>query len=299
MSAALVTGSAGFIGRHFTARLRSEGWDVSEVDIANPDRPMDCRHYFAIADRRFDLVVHCAATVGGRAKIDGDPLGVATNLALDADLFRWIRRTEPAHTVYFSSSAAYPVHLQAKGQHKDRLAETDIDLEHPEMPDQTYGLAKLTGEYLAEQANRDGLRVYVFRPFSGYGEDQSLDYPFPSFIHRAATQQDPFEVWGDGTQTRDWIHVDDIIGAVQAAIRYDIPGPINLGWGEPVSMGELIMLCCEQAGHVPETIDLRPEMPAGVHHRVADARKMLSFYAPTVTLEEGVARALAATPVTA
>jgi nucleoside-diphosphate-sugar epimerase len=293
MRTALVTGSSGFIGRHIVDHLVDDGWAVTPCDLQDVT-PTDCRDFFASSDRTFDMAVHCAATVGGRARIDGDPLGVATNLALDAALFQWVRRTQPAHTVYFSSSAAYPVSLQAKGQHKDRLAENDIDLEHPQMPDQTYGLAKLTGEYLAAQAAADGHRIHVFRPFSGYGEDQSLDYPFPSFIARAANREDPFEVWGDGTQTRDWIHVDDIIGAVMAAVRYDIAGPVNLGWGEPVSMGELVMAICEQAGHVPETVDLRPDRPTGVWHRVADARKMLSFYAPTVPLEEGIARALAA-----
>lgn len=292
---ALVTGSAGFIGRHFAHRLEAEGHTVERVDIDDPDRPTDCRDFFAYSCRTFDLVVHCAAIVGGRARIDGDPLAVATNLAIDSDMFRWALRTRPGRVVYFSSSAAYPIHLQHRSCHRAQLTESDIDLDHPALPDQTYGWAKLTGELLARHAAQQGLRVHVFRPFSGYGEDQSLDYPFPSFIARAAARQDPFEIWGDGSQTRDWIHVDDIVGAVQAAVRFDIEGPVNLGWGEPVSMGELVLEVCEQAGYHPH-IDLRRDMPTGVHHRVADARKMLSFYAPQVTLSEGVARALAAAP---
>src|SRR5882762_4540552 len=98
-------------------------------------------------------------------------------------------------------------------------------------PDMTYGWAKLTGEVLAGYAIQAGLQVQVFRPFSGYGEDQALDYPFPSFIDRALRWAEPFEIWGDGTQTRDWIHIDDIVGATLAAIDQDVKGPINLGWG--------------------------------------------------------------------
>lgn len=295
----LVTGSAGFIGRHFVDHFRAEGGHrITLADIADPDLPFDCRQLFAHDGTTYDLVVHCAAIVGGRAKIDGDPLAIATNLAIDSDMFRWATRTRPGRIVYFSSSAAYPVHLQQAGVHRAHLVESDIDLDRPALPDQTYGWAKLTGEILARQAQAEGLRVHVFRPFSGYGEDQALDYPFPSFVGRAAAGADPFEVWGDGRQTRDWIHVDDIIGAVLAAVHYDIPGPVNLGWGEPVSMGELVMAICEQAGYRPE-IRLRPDQPTGVHYRVADASRMLSFYCPTVTLEEGIARALAATPIAA
>lgn len=298
MKRALVTGSAGFIGRHFAARLRADGYIVTGVDIDDPADPRDCREFFTYSYRQFDLVVHCAAVVGGRARIDGDPLAIATNLSIDSDMFRWALRTGPARVVYFSSSAAYPTHLQARGAHRERLHEADIDLQHPAGPDQTYGWCKLTGELLAAHAQAAGLRVHVFRPFSGYGSDQSLDYPFPSFIARAARRADPFEVWGDGTQVRDWIHVDDIVEAVLAAIRYDVAGPVNLGWGEPVSMGELVMRICEHAGYAPE-IDLQPGAPSGVHHRVADATKMLSFYAPAVDLDEGIARALQAAQVAA
>lgn len=294
----LVTGSSGFVGRHFVAHFRADGHQVIEADINDPDSPVDCRQLFADDRTVYDLVVHCAAVVGGRAKIDGDPLAATANLAIDSDMFRWAARTQPGRIVYFSSSAAYPVHLQCRGVHRAHLTESDVNLDHPALPDQTYGWAKLTGELLARQAQNEGLRVHVFRPFSGYGEDQALDYPFPSFVRRAADQADPFEVWGDGTQTRDWIHVDDIVGAVTAAIRYDIAGPVNLGWGEPVSMGELVLSICEQAGYQPK-FDLRADRPTGVHYRVADATKMLSFYAPTVPLEEGIARALAAAPVAA
>lgn len=291
---ALVSGSAGFIGRHMADRLEQEGWDVFGLDIADPEFPLDCRHYFAEpTSNHYDLVVHCAAIVGGRATIDGNPLAIAANLSIDQALFDWATRTQPDHIVYFSSSAAYPVRLQQPGP-RFRLHERDIDLDQPSQPDSMYGWCKLTGERLARLYADTGGRVHVFRPFSGYGETQSLDYPFPSFIRRAVDRDDPFDVWGDGTQTRDWIHVDDIVAAVLAAIRYDDPGPVNLGWGEPVTMGELVMNICEQAGFTPN-IRLRPDMPAGVHHRVADAARMLSFYCPTVTLDEGIARALAET----
>lgn len=290
---ALITGSSGFIGRHFSDRLGGDGWTLTRIDVADPLTPMDCRDFFAGDTGGFDLVVHCAAVIPDRARRHTDPLSIAENLAIDSDMFRWAARTRPAHIVYFSSCAAYPLTITGRP-----MAETDIDLDDVRSPDALYGWEKLTGERLARAAQAQGLRVHVFRPFSGYGEDQSLDYPFPSFIRRAAERADPFEVWGDGTQTRDWIHVDDIVGAVLAAIHHDITGPVNLGWGEPVSMGELVMSICEHAGHTPR-IDLRLERPPGAPWRVADATRMLSFYAPAVTLEEGIDRALTAALQTA
>jgi nucleoside-diphosphate-sugar epimerase len=284
---ALVTGSAGFIGRNFVSRLRADGYDVTTVDIAYPGvRSMDCRTFFACDTSRYDLVVHCAAVIPDRQQREDHPLAIAENLELDSAMFRWALRTRPAKVVYFSSCAAYPLTILDRPMH-----ESDINLDDPRGPDALYGWEKLTGEILARAAAADGLDVTVFRPFSGYGTDQSLDYPSPSFIARARDHADPFDIWGDGAQVRDWIHVDDIVGAVLAAIRYHIGGPINLGWGEPVSMGELVMQVCEAAGYTPR-INLRLDAPTGARWRVADAARMLSFYAPTVTLEEGIRRAL-------
>jgi nucleoside-diphosphate-sugar epimerase len=123
-------------------------------------------------------------------------------------MFQWALRTKPDHVVYYSSSAAYPIDLQGYGS-EHKLVEDDIDLDNVRLPDLTYGWAKLTGEILAKYAEQEGLRVHVFRPFSGYGEDQDLTYPFPSFIHRGVHRYNPFSIWGTGKQVRDFIHIED------------------------------------------------------------------------------------------
>ena len=132
----------------------------------------------------------------------------------------------------------------------------------------------------------------VLRPFSGYGSDQDETYPFPAFIRRARERQDPFEIWGDGSSTRDWIHIDDLVGATLAAVERDVAGPVNLGTGKATSFDELAGLVTAAAGYQPELKHL-PNAPQGVHHRVCDPSRMLDFYTPTVTLEEGIRRALA------
>lgn len=301
MPSALITGAAGFVGRHFTRHLREAGWRVCPIDVAvldgNPDNVIrwDARDYFreSADDVSYDLVLHCAAVVGGRQVIDGNPLAQAVNLELDAAMFAWAMRTRPGRVIYFSSSAAYPEKLQ-DGSLRHKLTEKDINLAAREfgMPDQLYGWAKLTGELLARRAVLEGLAVTVVRPFSGYGEDQDACYPFPAFIDRALRREDPFIVWGHGQQVRDFIHIDDIVASVLKMFEWDDGETINLGSGIPVSMLRLAGYICEAAGYDPE-FETVPTAPAGVSYRVADTDMQRRFCgAPKVTLEEGISRAL-------
>ncbi len=281
----LITGDSGFVGGYFHKAL--DGHDIVGVDIKNG---IDARKFFATDETCFDLVVHLAAIVGGRATIEGEPLSVAVDLAIDSELFQWALRTKPGRIVYYSSSAAYPIKLQDYGS-THQLVETDIDLNDIQSPDYTYGWAKLTGEMLAGYAEKEGLRVHVFRPFSGYGEDQSLDYPFPSFIKRGVDKANPFKIWGSGNQVRDFIHMDDVVAATIEAVRQDVQGPINLGLGRPTSFNELAALVSSECGYSPE-IEHVLGAPEGVQYRCSDPAKMLSFYTPKISLEEGISRAV-------
>jgi nucleoside-diphosphate-sugar epimerase len=285
----LLTGSAGFIGRHLYRALDERGHHVTTCDL-RPAHRGDALDLFRTDRTRYDLAIHCAAVVGGRASIDGSPLGVGTNLALDSWFMRWIAASKTRRAVYYSSSAAYPVDLQGENS-GHRLREDDIDLATPRQPDATYGLAKLTGEQLVPYAEAEGCRVHVLRPMSGYGSDQADVYPFPSFISRAARRDNPFEIWGTGRQVRDWVHIDDVVGATLAAVDQDIVGPVNIGTGRPTSFNDLAIMVCSQAGYRPQLQHIL-NAPDGVQYRVADPGRLLSFYQPKVSLEEGIRRAL-------
>lgn len=280
----LITGHRGFVGRHFVHRLEA-GNDITGVDISTGE---DCRVFFKRCNTQFDLVIHLAAIVGGRALIEGQPLAVATDLSIDSDFFSWVVRTKQHKVIYYSSSAAYPISLQS---FEYKLYEEDINLSDIGTPDMTYGWAKLTGEMLAQYAEAEGTRVHIFRPFSGYGPGQSLDYPFPSFIQRGLAREKPFTVWGSGTAVRDFIHIDDIVEATLTAVKEDVPGPVNLGLGRPTSFNELAMMIMELNMYRAPIHHLR-DKPVGVSYRCSSNKKMLSFYTPKVTLEEGIVRAL-------
>lgn len=286
----LITGHRGFVGRHFQKFYESQGHTILGVDIVDS---MDVRKFFSLANHtKFDLVIHLAAVVGGRAKIEGNPLSVAVDLSIDAEMWQWAIRTKQPRVVYFSSSAAYPVELQRKQSHK-KLVESDINLDDIRNPDLTYGWSKLTGEYLAQFAEAEGVRTHVFRPFSGYGEDQALDYPFPSFIERGKNRENPFVIWGDGTQTRDFVHISDVVNCVDAAVKQDYRGPLNIGTGHPTSFKQLGEMVAKAEGYFPK-FKFLTDKPEGVNWRVADISAMLQVYTPKIDLETGIKRALGA-----
>lgn len=198
--------------------------------------------------------------------------------------------------LYLSSSAAYPVELQ-NGARLVQLAERDLTLVGHATPDARYGWTKLTGERLAEAARESGASVTVIRAFSGYGEDQSDNFPFRAIVERARRRDDPFVVWGSGRQVRDWLHIDDFVNGALAVVESGTEDPVNLCTGVGTSMLELARMCCAEVGYSPEVTPL-PDKPAGVAYRVGDPTRFFEYWQPKVTLEEGVRRALNSLTVT-
>lgn len=303
---ALVTGDRGFLGRHFTAELKRRGYEVYGMDTKTTPT-LDCRTYFRTYLSRgpvyqelnaghLDLVVHCAAVVGGRETIERDPLKTAESLSIDAEMFRWAAVARPGRVLYISSSAAYPVALQAASARRELLKE---DWVHPGIspgtPDEVYGWSKVTGERLAFELRRTGVPVTVVRPFSGYGEDQDPVYPFRAIADRVKALEPghPLEVWC-GDCVRDWVHVDDVVAGALAVATSGTEDPVNLCTGRPTSFTDLARLMLAAAGKADHGILARPDMPQGVAYRVGDPDRMTGYYIPQVSLEQGVARALKA-----
>ncbi len=316
----LITGGAGFVGRHFTRRFLEMGDTVHVVDSVAPltggidpadGWPLfdprdftsftfhkeDCRSFFSrVRDTDFDYAVHLAAMVGGREVIENNPIAVADDLSIDAAYWQWAVAARPGKTLCFSSSAAYPVSRQQESGY-ELLREDMIDFSSGiGLPDMTYGWAKLTCEYLARLAYRKhGLRSICFRPFSGYGEDQSAAYPFPSICMRVLANRGAktLHVWGSGRQLRDFIHIDDCVeGALAMMDRIDDGGAVNLSTGVYTSFLDFARLAAHCCGFTPEVGGMT-DKPSGVFARAGDTalQNKLGF-AARVAFAEGVARAL-------
>lgn len=286
---ALVTGSEGFIGSHFTHYLRESGYSVLEVDIRNPKVDIDCRKFFHTSHMHFDLVIHAAAVIPHLASRQRNAMPVAGNLEIDSSFFQWVLNTRPTKTVYFSSAAAYPIDLN----HRSRpLQEDDIDLDDLRQPDGMYGFYKLAGEVQAREAKRQGLYVLVVRPQTGYGIGQTVNYPIPAMVRRAIRHEDPFAIWGSGAQVRDPVYVDDIVGSVMAMLDLEFQGPVNIGSGEAWRMADIAALVCDTIGYQPE-FEFLTEKPEGSPARYADTVLMNKFYQPTISLRDGIRAMLA------
>jgi len=259
--------------------------DVRDV-IRNFQKDTSYFKQFGFDFERFNDVFHFAAIVGGRLKIDGDPMMVAQDLSIDAEFFQWVCTNKPDRVLYPSSSAAYPVSKQTEGS-AIALRESDIDFNNMGQPDMT------TGEYLAHIAAKHyDVHITCIRPFSGYGEDQDLSYPVPAIALRAAYKEAPFEVWGSGHQGRDFVHIDDVIDCILLAMDKIHDGTaINIGMGKLTTFREIIGLFTKFAGYSPEIKPLL-DKPVGVHSRYCnmDFVKETLGWEAKISTEEGMRR---------
>jgi GDP-L-fucose synthase len=278
-----------------------EKWFVGDPTIFSNFQWLnqDCREFFKNYCREeIDVVIHLAAVVGGRLTIELNPLSVAEDLEIDSTFWRWVARVKPEHVIHFSSSAAYPIQLQTKDVAK-LLVESDLNLEDIQgIPDLTYGWAKLTSEFTSRIAfEQFGVKVATYRPFSGYGEDQDLSYPFSSIAKRAVdakkSESNFFEIWGSGMQSRDFIHITDVVRLVLSSYEeLDAFTPINLGTGIGTSFFQLAEYALELC-NLEIQIKNQSDKPEGVFFRVADVSQMTKLgLKPTISVKEGMGRAI-------
>ena len=308
MTRVLITGAAGFLGRWFVQHHLDQGdYVVAVDDLSNPHsfwlhddhpnffrRQTDLGHFLKqhAGIEPYDIAYHLAAPVGGREKIEGDPLFNADSLRLDSLFFRWAV-DKVGIAVYPSSSAVYGVTFQ-QGMGM-RLFE---GMFHPkdqtwQAADEMYGTTKMVGEYLAWKAAGYGLNTLCIRPFSGYGEGQSMEYPVPSIVARAKRQENPLLVWGTGLQARDFVHVEDVIGATVARLNAGVHGysSMNIASGQPTTFYEIAQMAGQLAYYTP-TITTDVNKPAGVNSRYGDTSLMYRYYLPKISLAEGLRRVM-------
>lgn len=278
-----------------TPRIRYFEADV--ISLLGPEIGIGPESGMGISWPAFTEAFHLASIVGGRKKIEEEPLVVGLDLAIDSVFFMWASKTgQVERLLYASSSAAYPIDLQTEGESVP-LRESYIDFPNATigMPDMTYGWSKLTGEFLGYLlAEKHGIPTCSVRPFSGYGEDQDTTYPVPAIAARAAAREDPLTVWGSGRQSRDFVHIEDCIVAMRKAIEKIEDGSgINIGSGKATTFLEIAATYARIAGYEPE-IKGTGTGPVGVHARYAaveNARERLDWE-PAISLDEGLGRVL-------
>ena len=295
---ALVTGGAGFIGSHLVDALMSQGDKVRVFDDLSTGRRENLRPdaefvQASIVDRPaldaamkgVDAVFHLAAVVSVQQCL-ADPAGsnevnvTGTARVLQAAAAAGVRRV-----VFVSSAAVYgdsPVSPKREDLAPDPLS--------------PYAVAKLAGERLG--ATIPGIEFVAVRFFNVYGPRQAPDSPYsaviPIFLKTIEAGR-PLPVFGDGTQTRDFTFVGDVVAGLLLAS--DAPGlhgrVFNVATGRAVSVADMAHALGRAAGR-PVELDFRPPRPGEILHSLADveaARRELHFRA-RVTLDEGLAEAV-------
>ena len=308
---ALVTGGASFIGSTLTDQLLARGARVRVVDDLSSGHLDNIRAHlgggsvdFLHADLRepgvaraamhgVDTVFHLAADHGGRGYVDLHQAGPASNFFLDGLVFGEALRAKVKKVVFASSGCVYPNFLQSD-THKE-IYLTEEMTQGPKDADNTYGWAKLMGEItLQAYAKEHGMGAASCRYFTVYGPRGVENHAVIAMIARAFLGQNPFEIWGDGSQIRNWTYIDDIVeGTILAGEKINDGTAINLGTMERITVLECAKMVCDFTKHKAE-IKKRPEMPTGPMNRVADnaLAKRLLGWEPKVAFREGLKRTI-------
>ncbi len=293
----LITGGAGFIGHNLAIRLKNKGFEVRVLDslerstglavkkLEEAGVPVTRAGVTSMNDvknalKNIDVVVHAAAYTDVAESMENPSLYFDKNVLGTASVAEASLKTGVGLFIYLSSAAVYgdPVRLP-------------VDENHPAEPLSPYGLSKLMGEDVARFFSRLGLKYVVLRLFNVYGPGQNAAYAgvITRFMERVRNRLPPV-VYGDGEQTRDFIHVDDVSQAVELAISTRCLNQVfNIGTGKPVRIRDLAILVMRLHGVGGEPV-YAAKRPGDIKHSYADvskARSLLGFE-PRIGLEEGL-----------
>jgi nucleoside-diphosphate-sugar epimerase len=302
----LVTGGAGFIGSHIVGRLVGEGKLVRVLDNLSTGESIrlktvrDAIEFVEgdLADERVsdevvrdvDYVLHQAAVPSVQRSVY-DPIGTnRANVTATLNLLESCRKAGVRRLVYAASSSAYG--------DTEILPKTEAMSSNPLSP---YALQKLVGErYCKLYYDLYGLETVSLRYFNVFGPDQDPHSEYSAVIPKFITKllaKEPITVYGDGEQSRDFTHVENVVEANMLALRaIEAPGNVcNIGCGERITLNKLIHLMEEILGVKAQVNYIAPKA-GDVRHSLADitrAQRLLG-YEPKVMVKEGLRKTVEA-----
>ena len=298
----LVTGGAGFVGSHLVDGLLGEGFDVVVLDDLSTGRLENVKDHLIEEGFRFiqgdirdrevlrkalegvDAVFHLAAITSVPYSVEHPDITFEVNVEGTRSLLESCLDLNVGRFIYVSTCAVYgnPKYLP-------------IDEEHPTEPISPYAESKLEAEGLSLSFYKDyGLDVTVFRPFNVYGPRQRNDQyggVIARFIERLSSGKPPV-IYGDGSQTRDFIYVEDVVRAFIGALNCEHASGrvLNVATGNPTSIKELAYMLMRLFGADEMEPLYRDAREGDIEHSYADiseAKNHLGFV-PEVSLKEGL-----------
>ncbi len=339
----VVTGGASFIGSHLVEALVKQNHTVFIIDdlssgsaenLSTVDNKSRILKYDLRSTstpmlsmlRNIDIVFHLAADHGGRGYVELEQVACSNNFAIDNNVLQACIEANIPRLIFASSGCIYPMYMQNDTKKEIFLQEamasvmeyryhsastgvTHKDLEAADLngliqPDGLYGLAKITMEMSLQAAHKEkGLNSVSCRFFTVYGPRAKENHAIISFIARTLVEQDPFTIWGDGTQIRNWTYVDDIVAGMILAMEHpdlqEGAHALNLGTMEKITVNEAVTSIISYArdhhgwGFYNPKFVYEKDKPTGPLNRVADNSKLLSLGgAEPVPFTEGVKKTL-------
>jgi GDP-L-fucose synthase len=290
----VVTGGTGFLGRHVAEELRSAGAKAIPLGSRDYDLRQRAQIDRMLAETAPDAVVHLAAVVGGIGANQAEPgRFFYENALMGIELIEACRVAEIGKVAIAGTVCAYPKFTPVP------FREEDLWNGYPEETNAPYGLAK---KMLLVQAQayraQYGMNIIYLLPVNLYGSDDNFDdqtsHVIPAMVRKFIGARNEgraiVSLWGDGSPTREFLHVEDAARAFCLALkRYDSPEPMNLGSGEEVSILDLARLVAKSVGYKGE-IEWATDRPNGQPRRrlsIDRAQHLIDFRA-SVLLEEGL-----------
>jgi nucleoside-diphosphate-sugar epimerase len=307
-----VTGGASFIGSHLVEKLLEKGHSIKVIDNLSSGSQENLKGILKdieliVLDLRVaspvqiakiisgsDILYHLAADHGGRGYVELKQTDCSNSLAIDNNVFMACIYGDVRKVIYASSGCVYPLDMQNDTDQMLYLNEDDIG--PPYEPDGIYGLAKLAGELtLKVMYEEHQLESTCCRFFTVYGPRGKENHAIMSFIARAFIQRNPFEIWGDGTQIRNWTYVDDIVNGLLVNLKGH--QALNIGTTERTRVIDAVQMTLNVVnkhyykGEYNPEILLQRDMPVGPLNRVADNSKLLNLNGiPLMNINLGIER---------
>jgi UDP-glucose 4-epimerase len=293
----LVTGGAGFIGSNLVKNLVNEGNEVivldnfmsgfrTNLDLFTSVRIVegDVRDAELVNEvmKGIEVVFHLAASVGNKRSIDFPLDDAQINVIGTLNVLEAARKAGVRKIVTSSSAGVF-----------GELKTMPIKEDHPIEPDTPYGCTKLCEEKLClSYAKLYDIEAVCLRYFNVYGPNQRFDAygnVIPIFVYKML-HCEPITIYGDGEQTRDFVHVDDIVQAnIKAANSKGVNGAFNIASGKRITINNLVKLITKNYKD-SVNVEYTNVRPGDVLHSLADislAQKQIG-YKPTVDIEQAI-----------
>jgi nucleoside-diphosphate-sugar epimerase len=304
----LVAGAGGFIGGHLVQALRDQGYTrIRAVDIKPLEEwyqvfddaeslslDLSDRESCRTATNGMSHVYNLAADMGGMGFIENNKALCMLSVLINTHLLMEAREAGVERFFFSSSACVYNADKQ-KSADVSPLVEADA---YPAMPEDGYGWEKLFSERMCRHFREDfGIDARVARFHNVYGPHGSWDggrEKAPAAICRKVIQakvsgDHQIEIWGDGSQARSFMYIDDCIKGLQMITHSDILEPINLGSSELVSINQLVDIV-EDIAEVKLERNYKLDAPKGVAGRNSDNTLIRSYlnWEPSISLRDGL-----------